>query len=193
MMRLRHSFVLVLLAAALVAPVGFAQTVGTIVGVVKDNSGGSLPGVSVEAKSPALQGTRTVVTAANGEYRIPLLPPGEYTVTFNLSGFNKVEKKAAVQLDKTATVDVALQLSTKTEEIVVTGEVPAVDATNSASGANFTSDFVKTLPLGRNFTAVATKVPAAIQGVGADAANFNVYGSTGPENNFFVDRVDTTA
>src|SRR5258708_39837873 len=97
MMRLRHSFVLVLLAAALVAPVGFAQTVGTIVGVLQDTSGGSLPGVSVEGKSPVLRGTRRVVTSANAALRTPLRPPGDSTVVFSLSGFNKVETRPAVQ------------------------------------------------------------------------------------------------
>ena len=193
MTKLRTSLYLLLAVAVLVAaPVSLAQMTGSITGIVKDSSGGPLPGVSVEVRGPSLQGTKTSVTTANGSFRIPLVPPGEYTVTFSLSGFSKLEKKAAVSLDKVATVDVTMVLSMKSEEIIVTGEAPVVDSTDSASGASFTSEFAKTLPLGRNFTAVATKVPGVIQGFGADALNFNVYGSTGAENNFVVDGMDTT-
>jgi carboxypeptidase family protein/TonB-dependent receptor-like protein len=184
--------VLALAVAGLTANVAYSQVTGNIIGVVKDSAGGALPGASVEIKSPALQGVRSSVTANDGSFRFSQLPPGDYLVTFSLSGFSKVEKKAAVQLDKTVVVDAALQISVKTEEIIVTGEAPVVDATSSSSGANFTSDFVKTLPVGRGFSAVATKTPGVIQGFGADATNFNVYGSTGAENSFVIDGVDTT-
>jgi hypothetical protein len=183
--------VLALAVLGLTAGVAYSQVTGNIVGVAKDSIGGALPGASVEIKSPALQGARTTVTATDGSFRFPQLPPGDYIVTFSLSGFSKVEKRAAVQLDRTVVVDAALQISAK-EEIIVTGEAPVVDATSSASGANFTSDFVRTLPVGRGFQALATKTPGVIQGFGADANNFNVYGSTGAENSFIIDGVDTT-
>ncbi len=183
---------LAVVAACLASTPVLAQTTGRIVGVVKDSAaGGGLPGVSVEIKSASLQGVRTTVTAGDGSFRFSILPPGNYTVTFTLAGFAKVEQKAAVQLDKTVVVDATMQLSAR-EEVVVTGEAPVVDATSSASGANFTSDFVKTLPVGRGFQSVATKTPGVIQGFGADSANFNVYGSTGAENSFVIDGVDTT-
>src|SRR6202011_5319484 len=124
---------------------------------------GVLPGVTVEVKGPALQGIKIVATGSDGTYRVSLLPPGEYTVSFSLSGFGKAEKKAQVQLDKTVVVDSAMALSA-TAEVTVTGTAPVIDAISSSTGTNFTSDFVKSLPIGRGFQAVAVKAPGVIQG-----------------------------
>ena len=115
----------------------------------RHSTGAVLPGVGVEAKSSALQGTKTAFTGPDGSYRVSLLPPGEYTVTFSIAGFGPTRKNAAVQLDKTVVVDATLALST-TAEVTVSGAAPVIDATSSTTGANFTSDFVKTLPIGRN-------------------------------------------
>ncbi len=89
----------------LAASVALGQTTGTIEGTVTDQSGDALPGVTVEIASPNLQGVRSAVTAADGRYRFPSVPPGVYTVTADLSGFGKVQKKATVTLDATATVE----------------------------------------------------------------------------------------
>ncbi len=174
-----------------VAPLARAQTTGEIRGQVKDSTGAVLPGVGVEAKSPALQGIKSAFTGPDGSYRLSLLPPGEYTVTFSIAGFGPVRKNAAVQLDKTVVVEATLALST-TAEVTVSGAAPVIDATSSATGSNFTSEFVKTLPIGRGFQAVATKAPGVIQGFGADSGNFNVHGATGAENSYIIDGVDTT-
>ena len=79
----------VLIAAALSPAPAFAQTTptGTITGHAEDAQGGRLPGVTVTASSPSLQGTRSGVTSTNGDYIIPFLPAGDYTVKFELSGF----------------------------------------------------------------------------------------------------------
>ena len=79
-----------LLAAAPAA----AQTTGNIEGTVTDQSGGALPGVTVELSSPNLQGTRVATTGNDGRFRFISLPPGTYKVTGNLSGFGTVEKTA---------------------------------------------------------------------------------------------------
>src|SRR6266540_2203494 len=109
-----------LVGLLLTASFAFAQVTGEIRGQVK-----------------------AATTAGDGTYRIPLVPPGEYAVTFGLAGFGKVEKRVAVQLDKTVVVDAALALAT-TAEVTVSGEAPVIDATSSATGANFTADMVKT-------------------------------------------------
>jgi hypothetical protein len=191
-MKFRYRFSLFLSVCILaIAPLALAQTSGEIRGQVKDSTGAVLPGVSVEAKSPALQGTKTAVSGADGTYRISLLPPGEYSVTFSISGFGAVSRKTAVQLDKTVVVDSTLSLST-TAEVTVSGAAPVIDATSSGTGANFTSEFVRTLPVGRGFQAIAIKAPGVIQGFGSDSGNINVQGSTGAENSFIIDGVDTT-
>src|SRR5678809_409191 len=88
------------------------QAQGSIAGQVKDASGAVLPGVTVEASSPALiENVRTVVTGGTGQYRIELLPPGTYTVTFTLPGFSTV-KREGIQLTGTftATIDAELRV-----------------------------------------------------------------------------------
>src|SRR4029077_15498100 len=84
-----------------IAAVGFAQTTGGIVGRVTDEGGGVLPGVTVEAKGPALQGSRTAVTGGTRTYRLPPPPPGGYTVSFTLEGFAAESRQGVgVGLDK---------------------------------------------------------------------------------------------
>src|SRR6266516_1404028 len=89
----RAVFLAVMLAAGTLSAA--AQTLGTIAGAVKDASGAVLPGVTVEAASPALiERVRTATTGGTGLYRIVNLPPGLYTVTFTLPGFNQVRREA---------------------------------------------------------------------------------------------------
>src|SRR5688572_24953508 len=101
----------------------------SITGVIKDASGAVLPGVTVEASSPALiEKVRAAVTDSSGQYRIIDLRPGIYTVTFSLTGFTTV-RRADVELTGTftATVDADLRVGTLEETITVTGESPIVD------------------------------------------------------------------
>src|SRR5437016_2537726 len=93
------------IAFLLLAALSGAQTTGDMVGRVTDEQGGVLPGVTVEARSPALQGVRSGVTDAAGAYRLSLLPPGAYRVTVTLPGFARAEETVTVALAKTATAD----------------------------------------------------------------------------------------
>src|SRR5262249_35596892 len=171
-----------------------AQTTGTIEGVVTDQSGAPLPGVTVEITSPNLQGTRTAVTAADGRYRFPSLPPGAYTVTGNLSGFGKVQKKATVTLDSTSTVALQLQLSTSAE-VTVTGEAPLVDTGSTTTGSNYSAKIIDKLPVGRNYADVVFTQPGVQADYGETQGRslaISIYGSTSSENLFLIDGVNTT-
>jgi hypothetical protein len=173
----------------LVAGALFAQsaTTGSIVGTVAQG-GTPLPGVTVEVKSSALQGVRTEVTDAKGQFRFSLLPPGDYTLTSTLSGFNTVtQKNIGVGLNRTVTLDVAMNPQVS-EQITVTGAAPVVDVTSSATGTNVTSETMATLPMARNFTAVAQVAP----GTNTDATGTTFYGSTGAENQYIIDGLNTT-
>src|SRR5512132_692284 len=99
---------------------------GTIAGVVRDEGGAVLPGVTVEAASPALiERTRTVITDGEGRYRIVDLRPGTYSVTFTLQGFRTVRREGVeMSTGFTATVNVDLGVGQLTETITVTGEAP---------------------------------------------------------------------
>jgi len=116
--------ILVVIGLALVPSLAFAQA--SIVGTARDASGAVLPGVTVEASSPALiEKVRTVVTNGVGQYSIEDLRPGAYTVTFSLSGFTTV-KREGVQLSGSfvATVNGDLRVGAVTETITVSGEAP---------------------------------------------------------------------
>src|SRR5205823_7241360 len=98
---------------------GFAQTVeGIITGRVDDSSGARIPGVSVSLASRALQGDRTVLTDENGNYRFPGLPPGTYSVKFQLPGFSTfIREGIIVEIGRTVTLPVTLEVATKAETI----------------------------------------------------------------------------
>jgi hypothetical protein len=198
MQTLRRCLLLLTLAAGLLAgalaPLA-AQTTGGIVGRASDESGGPLPGVAVEATGAALQGSRSAVTDAKGAYHLTLLPPGQYTVTFALQGFGSESRRAiAVELDRDATIDAVLK-PRAAEEITVTGEAPVVDTTSTELGTNLDSRQIETLPTGRNYSSVVQITP----GVSSDAnpdnsqqTTITVYGSSGAENAFYIDGVNTT-
>src|SRR5438128_7247966 len=94
----------VYLAVMLVSVGAFAQTTATLTGTVT-TEGKGLPGVTVTVSSPNLQGTRTTVTGGNGDYNFPSLPPGSYTVSFELEGMQKATKRTTLKLAETARVD----------------------------------------------------------------------------------------
>jgi len=138
-----------------------AQTTptGVLTGQVLDSSGAALPGVTVTVSSSTLQGTRTVVTSANGDYLIPFLPAGEYVVSFEVSGFQKLQKKIRVQVAETVPLDAQLSLSGVTEELTVTAEAP-VDFTSSATAASsYKAEMIDKLPVGRTLNAAVLLAP----------------------------------
>src|SRR5262245_27497398 len=172
-----------------------AQTTGSIEGRVDVATGGPLPLWQVEAKGPALQGTRTAVTDQGGRYKLSLLPPGTYEVTFNKQGFAPdTRKNVTVQLDRDTTLDVALKLSME-ETVTVTSEAEPVDVRSSTVGLNLDAQAIETIPSGRNYTSIVRIAP----GVASDAnpenenqSTLSVYGSSGAENAFYNDGVNTT-
>jgi hypothetical protein len=177
-----------------VAAAGSAQTTGGLNGRVTDENGDGLPGVTATASSPALQGTRSAVTDARGEWRLAALPPGAYQVSFELAGFGPESSSVEVGLGRDATLNMSLRAATA-EEITVTGEVPVIDTRSTTLGANFSTQAIETLPSGRNYSSLVQVTP----GVASDAnpenfgqSTITVYGSSGNENTFYVDGVNTT-
>ena len=117
---------------------------------MKDTSGAVLPGVTVEAASPALiEKVRTVVTDGAGQYKIVDLRPGVYTVTFTLAGFSTV-KREGIELTAsfTATVNADLRVGALEETITVTGETPTVDVQNVVQQRVMTRDIIDAVPAG---------------------------------------------
>ena len=125
------------LALLCLAPTASAgqQNTANIIGQIKDESGGALPGVTVTAKSPSLQVSElSVVTDERGEYRLSPLPVGVYSVEYSLEGFTAV-KREGVQLTIgfTARLDEVLKVGAMEESVTVSGASPVVDVSSSAS------------------------------------------------------------
>ncbi len=139
-----------------------ASAQASIAGVVKDGSGAVLPGVTVEASSPALiEKARSVVSGSSGQYRIVDLSPGTYQVTFTLAGF-KVVRRADIILQGnfTAPVNVDLQVGSLEESVTVTGASPTVDVTNNTTQFVVNRDILDAIPTPiRNTPARALLLP----------------------------------
>jgi hypothetical protein len=130
-----------------------AALTGSIAGVVRDTTGAVLPGVAVEAASPALiERTRSVTTDAQGLYRIVDLRPGAYTVTFTLQGFTSVTREGLeLNAGFTATVNADLQVGTLAETVIVSGASPVIDTQNARAQNVLTRDVLDTVPTAKNF------------------------------------------
>ncbi|HTY40237.1 MAG TPA: TonB-dependent receptor, partial [Thermoanaerobaculia bacterium] len=181
----------VVLSILLPAGVLSAQTTGSIRGVVQ-TGGTALPGVTVEAKSPNLQGSRVTVSDSQGRYNLTLLPPGRYTITATLEGFSGKAQIVPLSLGESATLNLEL-VQTKTESVTVTAEAGTVATDSSSSGRNIDSKVFQALPTGRNYASVA-QLDAGVGTDGSDTRNqsITVYGSTGLENTYMVDGANTT-
>jgi hypothetical protein len=168
----------------------FAQglTTGSIEGTVADAGGGPLPGVTLEALSPALQGTRVTVSSLDGKYRFSLLPPGTYRVSASLDGFEQSgASETRVYIGTTASLPVRMRIVARSE-VAVTAEAPLVDTTHTHTGVSLPADTLTKLPLGRNYSSAMLTVG----GVGQDSQGNTVYGATGLENSYVVEGLNTT-
>ena len=154
----------VIVSCLLVPALAAAQA--TITGVVRDASGGVLPGVTVEVASPALiEKVRVATTDGGGRYRIIDLRPGTYAVTFTLTGFSTV-RRADIQLTGTfvASVDSEMRVGAIEETITVTGESPIVDVQSVRRQTTVDGDVLASLPTSRSYGALFQLVPAVTGG-----------------------------
>jgi len=140
-----------------------AQAQASIAGAVTDASGAVLPGVTVEASSPALiEGTRTVVSDGSGRYRVESLRPGPYVVTFMLAGFATVRREGIeVVGTATATVNAELRVGALNETVTVTGAAPTVDTRGIRQERVIDRELLDALPFGRTPQTAALMTPGA--------------------------------
>jgi hypothetical protein len=138
-----------------------ASAQASLTGVVRDASGAVLPGVTVEAASPALiEKVRTTVTNDTGQYRIENLKPGTYSVTFTLAGFSTVIREGIeLQGSFSATINADLRVGTITETITVRGESPIVDVQNTTQQHVLSHEVIDVIPSGRSDKTLATLIP----------------------------------
>ena len=178
-----RTFARIMLGAALLMllPVAaFAQT-SAIAGTVKDTSGAVLPGVTVEAASPALiERVRSAVSDGNGQYKIEALRPGTYSVTFTLPGFSVV-KRENIELtsDFTATINADMKVGAIEETITVSAESPVVDVQNITTRTVMTRDVLDSIPTGRNIQAIGIMIPGTAISLGGGGALSRDVGGSG--------------
>jgi len=137
----------------------------TITGVVRDSSGAVLPGVTVEAASPALiEKIRATVSDERGQYRLSELRPGVYTVTFALPGFATVRNEGLeLRTNFTAQVDAELKVSQLEETITVTGATPLVDVESATQQRTVTREMLDTVPTAKSVLGIAALIPAVVE------------------------------
>jgi hypothetical protein len=164
-----RSCILTATALLAVSMAAAAQTVrtGSISGTITDESGAALPGVTVTLTSPVLQTPQLVkVSEARGEYQFTELPPGSYTVTYELAGFSKlVREEIRLTTAFAARIDVVLKVASLQETVVVSGQSPLVDVSNTRGGGTVTKELLSELPTNKNYYDTMLLVPGAqIQG-----------------------------
>ena len=168
----RSTLLFVLMTVALWPRGAFAQSV--IAGVVKDTTGAVLPGVTVEASSPALiEKVRAATTDNAGAYRVVDLRPGVYTVRFTLPGFNTfVREQFELTADFTAPLNVEMKIGGVEETLTVSGASPVVDVETVTRRDVLSRELIDALPTGRNFQTAGATMPSVSMG------RFDVGGST---------------
>jgi hypothetical protein len=175
------AFGFMLVLACLVMVPARASAQSEIAGVVKDASGSVLPGVTVEASSPALiEKSRAVVTDGEGNYRIISLRPGTYRVAFTLPGFTTVIREG-IELTSnfTASVNAEMKVGAVEETITVTGESPIVDTQSITTRHVMTREVLDVLPTGRNIQAVGIMIPGTALALGGGGALSRDVGGSG--------------
>src|SRR5205823_6848104 len=193
MSRLRLSCIVVGVLAFTAAR---ADAQGAIAGIARDTSGAVLPGVTVEAASPALiERTRTVVTDESGLYKIVELRPGTYAVTFSLEGFSSF-KRDGVELPAnfTATINAEMKVGSLEESITVSGQSPVVDLNNAAAQQILPRSVIDAVPTGKSLWSIGSLVPGVVlsgQDVGGSRGmqqlTLTVHGSDSRDDSVQVD------
>src|SRR5439155_4546417 len=170
--------VLVVVGLLLAPAVTSAQEIS---GTVTDTTGSVLPGVTVEARSPALtEQVRTVFTDGAGRYEIVGLRPGTYSVTFTLTGFSVVVRQG-IELTTgfTANVDAQLRLGVVSETITVTGASPLVDVQNVTQRVVATREIIDTVPVAKSFQSLGVLIPGVTTGGSTNNQTQDVGGQSG--------------
>ena len=189
--------IVLVVCSMIMAPPLLSQTAatGALTGTVKDSSGAVVPNVTVTATSIGTGQTRTTTTDADGTYKFGLLPPANYGLKFEVSGFTTTEvPSVTIVVTETAVLDQVLQVGSQTQQVEVSGETEAVQTANSTVGTVLGSQTITDLPLtSRNYTTLLGLSSGANAGV-YDAANMgkgsqeiSVNGSTTDQNDYQMD------
>ncbi|HEY8563537.1 MAG TPA: TonB-dependent receptor [Pyrinomonadaceae bacterium] len=189
---IKHFRILFSIAVLLFGLAGFAfaqERFGSIEGTIKDQAGAVVPGATVKVEGNAF--SRTVTANEEGFFRILAVPPGQYTVTASAANFSASQPtNATVVLGQATVFDFALQPSSVSASVTVTGDVATIDPTSSRVQDNLSTERIEQLPKGTNFSSVlqaASSVRKESKGAG-----YQIDGSSGAENTFIIDGQEVT-
>jgi hypothetical protein len=184
---------LAIVALIILIPTG-ARAQAVIAGLVRDTSGAVLPGVTVEASSPALiEKVRTTVSDGGGQYRIEDLRPGVYKVSFTLPGFSTLERDGVELTGSfTATINADLRVGTVQETVTVTGESPIVDVQSARRQTVISNEVLKAIPTVRSYNALVVVVPGVVTNTndvatGTATTQFPIHGGRNNEGRMTID------
>jgi hypothetical protein len=181
-----------LLALLLVPCFAEAQLdTGSIAGAVTDETAGALPGVSITARNTATGQMRTATTNVEGRYQVAGIPPGQYSVTAELSGFgNLVRQGITVNVGSTVDVNLQMKISSVAENVTVTGDAPLVESTKTSLSTVVTGQAIEALPTrNRDYLGLTLLMPATGEATvnGENGSGFAVGGAKGHEAALLVD------
>ena len=178
------------LALIVVSTAAYAQQTGEIRGRVTASDGSALPGVTVEARSNVLPQPRVSSTDTNGDYSLPALIPGRYSVTFTLAGMQTVTRNAEVVLRQNTALDVVLGLAGVSENITVTAQASLVDRESTAIQSGLSSKEIQALPVLQNYSDLQRLIPGVMYT--QDTFRGPSAGSNGQDNVYLFDGVNIT-
>jgi outer membrane receptor for ferrienterochelin and colicin len=175
------------LAMAAAPALGQGHPTGTISGRVLDNQGLALAGVNVTVSSPSLQGVRSVVTSINGDYIVPFLPAGEYSVAYELPGFKTRKQEVRVALAESIPLNVSLEMAQVAETITVMGEPPGDFGQTAQVVTSIKAELTEKLPTQRTVLAAVNLAPG-VHATGP-SGNVTISGGMSFENIFLINGV----
>jgi hypothetical protein len=167
---------------AIVAPLTFSQSITTAdaVGVIKDSSGAVVPGATVTIRSSESGEARTVTSNDQGQYRFPLMKPGEYTITAESKGLKSNINKVTLEVGQEHEINISMNALGNSTIVEVTSETPLVQAENANLESNFNTKQVVDLPMaGGDLTTLAMTVPGIRVNVTGGSSNMNANGIPG--------------
>ena len=187
-MRFMRFGIWLVVATLAASGVAHAQsTTGTISGRVVDTQERTVPGVTVSVESANLQGIRTAVTSENGDYIFTLLPSGQYTITFELSGFERQQRTVSVAPTQVVPIDVTMGLAGVSETVEVVGRAADVLTKTAQVATNFSQELIASLPTNRDINATLLLAPS-VHPTGPAGA-YSIAGSMSYENLFLINGV----
>jgi hypothetical protein len=186
----KRAIVAFALCLSLFATAAHAQQTGSISGRVTMPDGSAIPGVTVEASANVLPTPRTTVTEANGDYRLPALPPGSYTVTFTLQGMRTVTRQALVQLSQDTSIGAQMSVEGLAESVTVTAETSFIDRSSAEISVGLSNAQIQSLPAGQEYRDLIKLIPGVM--FTQDTIRGPSVGGSGQDNVYQFDGANVT-